>query len=594
MQTKDSLTELKTCADLFTNSVATSNSLCAIHHDGITLTYKELAEKAGAVAQLLISQGVVSGDVVAIFMERSATSLIAALAIWAVGAAYIQLEASEPDGRITDLIERAGVTKVLTDDSNYQRIALYPYINLDKQTLEPQEYLPVSGRKASDLAYFVSTSGSTGVPKLVAIEHSSIMNYVSAFVERISPMPCNLMSTTTFASDLGNTSIFGALLTGRTLELINREVMLDPIALANYMNKYSIEMLKCTPSQLEILSKEGNLKELLPEKVLIIGGEELTASLAKDLLAAKPNLRIFNHYGPSETTIGVLMHSLNGSHLDEGSIPIGQPLSGVEIRVLNDAKQPVLPGEIGQLYIGGRALARGYHGDQELTKTHFIDISGSRFYASGDLVKQNVQGDYVFIGRVDRQLKIRGYRIEPKEIENALLAEPGVKQAVVTSVKSESQQGNELVAYVVGAAKENELLASLVIRLPASHIPSRIYHIEELPVNANGKLDRTRLLASVNAVKSVSPNVISPRNETEQLIVDIWREVLKRDDIDIRAKFLELGGDSFKTLMVFGRLRRHFPNLTIAQLFKYPSVESLANVLGGDNTASNKTQVVQL
>ncbi|TDB48315.1 non-ribosomal peptide synthetase [Photorhabdus luminescens] len=594
MQTWNTLTESRTCADLFANSVATSGSLHAVRHDNIVLTYKELAGKAGAIAQLLISQGVVKGDVVAIFMERSAISLIAALAIWAVGAAYIQLEVSEPDSRINNLIERAGGVKVLTDDLNCRRIEHHSYINLDRQILESQEYIPVPGRKASDLAYLVSTSGSTGISKLVAIEHGSIMNYVSAFVERVSPIPSSLASTTTFASDLGNTSIFGALLTGRTLELINREMMLDPIALAKHISKFSIEMLKCTPSQLEMLSREGNLAELLPEKVLIIGGEELTSALAKTLFAANPNLRIFNHYGPSETTIGVLMHQLNGTPLGNDTIPIGKPLNGVEIAVLDDTKRPVSPGEVGQLYIGGRALAREYHGDKDLTETHFVDISGRRFYASGDLVKQNEQGNYLFIGRVDRQLKIRGYRIQPKEIENALLAEPGIKQVVVTSVKSEFHQIDELVAYVVGTARENELLANLATRLPASHIPSRIYNIDKILVNANGKLDIARLQASVNTVKSISSDVTVPHNDIEKLILDIWREVLKRDDIDMQAKFLELGGDSFKSLVVFGRLRRHFPNLTVAQLFKYPSIESLAKVLGGESTAPNKTKVVQL
>ncbi|MER2472626.1 non-ribosomal peptide synthetase [Photorhabdus laumondii] len=594
MQTWNTLTGSRTCADLFANSVATSDSLYAVRHDNIALTYKELAGKAGAIAQLLISQGVVNGDVVAIFMERSATSLVAALAIWAVGAAYIQLEVSEPDSRINELIERSGGVKVLTDDLNCRRIEHHSYINLDRQILEPQEYIPVSGRKAGDLAYLVSTSGSTGIPKLVAIEHSSIMNYVSAFVERVSPIPSSLASTTTFASDLGNTSIFVALLTGRTLELINREMMLDSIALAKHISKFSIGMLKCTPSQLEMLSREGNLAELLPEKVLIIGGEELTSALAKTLFAANPNLRIFNHYGPSETTIGVLMHQLNGTLLGNDSIPIGKPLKGVEIAVLDDARRPVSFGEVGQLYIGGLALARGYHGDQDLTETHFVDIFGSRFYASGDLVKQNEQGNYLFIGRVDRQLKIRGYRIQPEEIENALLAELGIKQVVVTSVKSEFHQIDELVAYVVGTARENELLSNLATRLPASHIPSRIYSIDEILVNANGKLDIARLQASINTVESISSDVTVPRNDIEKLILDIWREVLKRDDIDIQAKFLESGGDSFKSLVVFGRLRRHFPNLTVAQLFKYPSIESLAKELGGESTAPNKTKVVQL
>jgi hypothetical protein len=251
---------------------------------------------------------------------------------------------------------------------------------------------------------------------------------------------------------------------------------------------------------------------------------------------------------------------------------------------------PVADGQPGQLYIGGAALASGYFGDDVRTASAFTEHG----YATGDLARCNENGDYEFLGRRDRQLKIRGYRIEPAEVESALLSASGVTAALVAAEAPGVDEPLELVAYVVSTAEAAELTRHLSQLLPLGHLPGRIHRVERIPTNANGKADLAALRELVRDAP-VAGVVNGPRTATERLIAGIWCEVLGRDAIDIDAKFGELGGDSFKSLAVFGRLRRHFPTVTIAQLFAHPTVRELAAAIGDDEApATEPATVVEL
>jgi amino acid adenylation domain-containing protein len=583
-----------TCADRFAHVADIEADTIAVRHNAIAMTYRELAGRAGGLARLLRTRGVRPGDVVATVLDRSPSAIVAMLGIWAAGAAYAHIDPAEPDRRILWALPETGARLVLTDRGNARRVPGAVLLdNQDSQKLAP--YQPVAGRSASDLAYLVLTSGSTGEPKAVAVEHGSVDNYVTALRRRLGPLPDTFASTTTFAADLGNTSVFGALLHGGTLDIIDSETVLDPTAFAQRLREYPVGLLKCTPSQLEALFSAAAPADVLPTDVLLVGGEVFPPRLAATVLAARPKLAVFNHYGPAETTVGVLTHRVTDADLAGDTIPIGRPLAGVDIAVLSASGRPVAHGDVGQLHIGGRATARGYVGDDDLTAARFVQRGDGRYYASGDLVRRNDNGDIEFVGRTDRQLKISGNRIEPAEIENVLLAQRGIRQAVVTAEPAGQDRPAELVAYLVGLIDHSSLVRRLWQALPAGHVPGRIHQVARIPFTRNGKTNfpALRKLAA-DAMKPRDVGVERPRTPTERIIADVWCEVLKHVEIDVHAPFGKLGGDSLKSLAVFGKLHRHFPELTVAQLAAYSTVAELAAALGDDSADPSPTTVVQL
>ncbi len=576
-----------TCADRFARVARTAADTIAVRHDAASLTYRALAGQAGALARRLRERGVRHGDVVATVLDRSPLAVIAMLGSWAVGAAYAHIDADEPDSRIAEALSVTEARVVLTDRGNARRVP--GSLVLDKLPAAPYE--PVAGRSSSDVAYLAFTSGSTGTRQAVLVEHGSVRNYVTALGERIGSMPDTYASTTTFAADLGNTSVFGALLTGGTLDIIDAETVLDPTAFAARLRRYPAGMVKCTPSQLETLLNAD--EPTLPTDVLIVGGEAFPPHLARSVLAARPDLAVFNHYGPTETTIGVLMHRVTEADLDRATVPIGRPLAGVDIAVLDESGLPVAAGESGELHIGGRATARGYAGGDEFTSMRFAEGIDGRHYASGDLVRHNEQGDIEFLGRLDRQLKVGGLRIEPAEVENVLLAQRGIRQAVVTGEPADTDRPTELVAYLVGLVECTGLLRRLRRALPASHVPSRIHHVARIPVTRNGKTNFTALRKL--AARKPAAAARRPDTGTERLVADVWCEVLRHVEIDVRVRFDDLGGDQAKARTVLGKLRGHFPTLTIAQLSAHPTVAELAAALDRDDVAEpGSTSVVRL
>jgi acyl-coenzyme A synthetase/AMP-(fatty) acid ligase len=403
---------------------------------------------------------------------------------------------------------------------------------------------------------------------------------VTALSERVGRVPKTFASTTTFASDLGNTSVFGALLTGGTLDIVDDETVSNPRAFVARLRKYPVGLLKCTPSQLTALIGNGDARRVLPTDVLVLGGEAFPTRLARTVLAARPNLAVFNHYGPTETTIGVLMHRVTEADLGSAVIPIGRPLGGVEIAVLDETRQPVADGEPGRLHIGGLAPARGYAGDDELTEAKFVERGARRFFASGDLVRRNENGDIEHVGRVDRQLDVGGHRIEPAEVENVLVAQRGIRQAVVTGERPRPDQPMELVAYLVGLVEHTDLERRLRRALPASHLPGRIHQVARIPMSRNGKTNFTALRKlAADTVKPPAVPVQRPRTTTERLIADVWRAVLKHVEIDVHTKFGGLGGDEDKSQAVLVKLRQNYPELTVAVLDAHPTIAELAAAL---------------
>ncbi|UNO40112.1 non-ribosomal peptide synthetase [Streptomyces sp. MST-110588] len=579
-----------TAAHVFRTSAVRAATRPALRQGSAHMTYEELSRAAGGVADWLREQGVGRGDVVATLMDRSHRCVIAVLAAWAVGAAYVHIEATDPDPRVTALLETTRARAVITDERNERRVpGDGPPLRVLHGTDQGAEYRIDPGLDAEDVAYLVCTSGSTGTPKAVVVRHRALLNYCRAFRQRVQARSLDSFGlVTTFAADLGKVSVYGALLSGARLDVYPRQTTLDPVALGAELSAHPVDCLTYTPSQMEALAAQGSLAALLPRRVLVVAGEPFPPRLAGAVLRARPDLEVYNGYGPSEATILATMHRVGPEDARRPRVPVGTPLAGVEACVRDENRRPVADGTPGVLYLGGACVASGYLGEAALTETVFVPLEdrpeAGLFYRTDDLVVREPGGLLDYLGRADRQLKIRGNRVEPGEVETALLSLPGVRQAVVTGERPVPDAPLELVAYVVADADPRELTRRLRAALPSALVPSGLHVVPGIPVNLNGKADFATLRAAVRAAAgsgtaAQDASQDPPCTATERLVAGIWAEALGRARVGRHERFLEIGGDSFKALTVFARLRRHHPRLGIAQLYTHATVAALASAL---------------
>ncbi|MFE6615313.1 amino acid adenylation domain-containing protein [Amycolatopsis sp. NPDC057786] len=576
-----------TVAELVRHTISVNGTRAAVRHRGMTVSYAELGAAAGGIAERLRELGAGPGTVVAILVNRSPLSVMGVAAAWAVGAAYVHFESAHPDSRLAEVLALAAPVAVVVDEHNESRLpdALRDRVVVAERTAFA-EYRVDPGRTPDELAYLVFTSGSSGKPKAVEVTHGAVANYLDGFRRGLGDLEIRSYGlATTFAADLGKVSVYGALLTGARLDIYDRETILDPAAFAAEIRDHPVDWTTLVPSQVEAIAGAGDLAAVLPTRAVMLAGEAFPPRLAEAILAARPDLRVYNGYGPSEATIVVTMHPVE---VEPGArrVPIGLPLAGTEFLVLDEQRAEVPDGESGVLYIGGASLARGYRDDPGLTAAKFPRIGENRFYCTDDVVVRRQGGVLEYLGRADGQLKIRGHRIEPGEVEAALLALPGIRQAVVTGERTDDGP-MELVAYVVGLENQAGLGRKLLEFLPPELVPSRFHLVPRIPVTVNGKVDGAELRAL--AERPPGPDgtpAESPESEHEHVIARVWWDVLGRADIGRNERFLESGGDSFKALAVFARLRKHYPEVTVAQLFAEPTIAALARALGGGDRAA--------
>ncbi len=434
----------------------------AVVYEERHLSYGELNRRANQLAHYLImKQGVGPEVLVGMCMKRSLESVICIIGILKAGGAYVPLDASYPEERLLTILRDCDAPVLITAGgmlhslSSGQRNVVCLDRDLNIIERESDEN-PESKSTSGNLAYVIYTSGSTGRPKGVAIEHRQLTNYIFGIQERLEfEREGNFAMVTTFTADLGNTMLFSALYTGGTLHIVSRQHALDPEALGAYILSKSIDYLKIVPSHLQALLTAKHPEHVLPRKMLILGGEVTHSDLVDRIRALSPVCAIVNHYGPTETTIGVLTHQCEDAIVTRsGSIPIGKPLPNTAIYVLDKYLQPVPIGVVGEIYIGGKCLARGYLNDPELTKEKFIDnpfsesASDSLLYKTGDLARYLADGNVEFLGRADNQIKVRGYRVELTEIESSLRQHHKVHDALVLP-RVDGQGDNVLAAYVL-------------------------------------------------------------------------------------------------------------------------------------------------
>ncbi len=554
---------------LVADRAAAAPDAVAVEHNGDLLTYGELERRASRLARRLRERGAGPGTIVGLEVERSPGMVVGMLAILKAGAAYLPLDPSHPAERRRALLADAGATLLLTREL------------LEKDGEDVPGPLPVVSADA--LAYVIYTSGSTGAPKGVAVSHRAVLHLlVDTDYVRLEPDDV-VAQVATPAFDAATFEVWGPLLAGARLSIFSRYESLHPPDFAAGLRERGVTTLFLTTALFNAVARE------VPEafaglRYLLFGGEAVDPGAVRAVLAAGPPRRLLHVYGPTEATTFSTWHLVR--EVPGETVPIGGPITGTRALVL-DLWGGLAPGGVaGELCVGGDGLARGYLGRPDLTAERFIPDpleTGRRLYRTGDLVRWGAGGALEFLGRTDHQVKVRGFRVEPGEVEAVLRGLPGVSDALVAALP-DPLGGRRLVAWWVRrprpsgipAATAEELRAALRSRLPEPMVPSAFVEVDELPLNASGKVDRSRLPAPEKAGLPEAP-ADAPLTPVQELLAGIVAALLAREGVDLRDSFLSLGGHSLRATQVVSRVREAFGvDLPLAAVFEEPSILDLA------------------
>ncbi|CAN7281484.1 amino acid adenylation domain-containing protein [Trinickia sp. LjRoot230] len=584
-----------------THASATPHRVALVDADAeTTLTFAALDDASDRVALALRQRGAAAECPVAVCIERSAAFVVALLGVLKSGAYAVPLDPSAPAERLAAAVDACGAEWILvageapaTTSMRAQTLSIDAIAN--DAALASTEF-----RRArltpEQAAYLIYTSGSTGVPKGVVVSHRALADYVEGMLDELAFLPdASMAMVSTVAADLGHTTLFGALCSGRTLHLLPASCAFDPDRFAHEMRTRAVGILKIVPSHLHALLEAQHAADVLPEHALVMGGEVLQSTLVERVTALKSGCRVINHYGPTEATVGALTcdASAFGLMRTGDSVPLGMPLPNAYACVLDAYGALVPPGATGELYLGGTGVARGYLGLAAATAVRFVphpDAYGERLYRTGDRVRLLADRRIAFLGRFDDQVKIRGYRVEPGEVSAALRAIDGVAQAETLAFEHE---GRLRLAAFVSAHRDARiehaaLRDALSLRLPEHMVPATVTVLAALPVTANGKVDRAALRAhaataattEAAAAGSVSHTTAAdaPLGSVEVALAAVWADVLKTPHVGRDDNFFELGGDSILILQVIARSRKRGISLTPKQLFDAPTVAQLARL----------------
>ena len=562
----------------------------AVTFAGNGLSYRELHELANQLARRLVALGAGPEQTVAIALPRSEFLVVALLAVLKSGAAYLPIDPDYPAGRIEFMLTDARPVLLVTDTATAAgrpAVAGVPVVAVgDPATVAAIDALPTTPVTDADRsapllpthpAYVIYTSGSTGTPKGVIITHASLVNYVARCVTRYPHLAGSTLLPTLISFDLSVTGLYGTLAGGGRVCLAALDGDLPVVAARG-----GFTFLKVTPSHLPLLASLP--ENCAPTGALMVGGEAVLGAQLRELRRRHPAIGLINHYGPTETTVGCIDYVIEpGDPIPDAAVPVGRPIANTRVFVLDGGLRPIPVGAVGELYVAGAGLARGYVNRPGLTAERFVACpfgTGVRMYRTGDLVRWRADGNLEFVGRADDQVKIRGFRIELGEIEAVLAGRPGVGQAAV--VVREDQPGDRrLVGYVVptaGAMVDPAGLRETVARLlPEYMVPAGVMLLARLPLTANGKLDRRALPDPDFGAAVGGREASSPR---EEILCELFAQVLGVNRVGVEDSFFDLGGHSLLAIRLISRVRAVFGvELRFGALFRNPSVASLAKVL---------------
>ncbi|MCK4258180.1 MAG: amino acid adenylation domain-containing protein [Halanaerobiales bacterium] len=537
----------------------------ALVYNGQELTYSQLNVHANQLARHLRQKGVGRDQFVGIMVKPSREMMVGILGILKAGGAYLPIDPDYPEERIEYMLQDSGTRILLTQSE------LSGKVEFDGEVIALEENGIYQGEchnleninTATDLAYVIYTSGSTGQPKGVMIEHKSLVNLAYWHVRTYQVTEAdNATKYAGFGFDASVWEIFPYMITGATIHIIDEELKLDMERLNGYFeqNQVTISFL---PTQICEQFMNHDNKSL---RILLTGGDKLKKFIKRDY-------QLYNNYGPTENTVVSTYCLITETH---HNIPIGKPVDNTRIYILDEKNQLQPIGVTGELCISGVGLARGYLNQPELTQEKFVAdpfFPDAKMYRTGDLARWTVDGNIEFLGRIDYQVKIRGYRIELGEIENQLLKHPEIREVIV--IDRQSANGEKYLACYYISSEElskEELRDYLAINLPEYMIPTSFTKLEQLPLTANGKLDRKALPETEEMQQTC---YTAPRNSTEEIVSRIWTELLGSKQVGIYDNFFELGGDSIKAIQIVSRTKGHGINIMVKDIFRYKNIASL-------------------
>ncbi|VVP72171.1 Tyrocidine synthase 3 [Pseudomonas fluorescens] len=585
---------------LFEAQVARSPEAMALIFEGGTLSYGELNARANRLAHGLVELGIRPDQRIAICVERPADMIVGLMAALKAGGAYVPLDPAYPGDRLTYMLADAAPVLVLVDAVGRQALGdalqLHTVLDFNDTLTNPLTHadadLRLPGLTSRHLAYIIYTSGSTGQPKGVMIEHRGLITSTLARTTLYKTTPDSVfLLLSSMAFDSSAAGIFGTLTTGGALCLVQRKTIVDPYSISRLLSENHATSVLLVPSLARALLPHVAKFGVGLLRHMIVAGEECPASLIQDLRSALPGVALFNEYGPTEATIWAAVHRCCADDVDP--VPIGRPIPNTRIYLLDTRGEPVPMGAVGEMYIGGMGVARGYLNLAKPTAERFLldPFAGkpnARMYKTGDLARYLANGDLVFLGRNDDQVKLRGLRIEPAEIAARLTQHSSIHEAFVEVQGVDPDK--RLVAYVVAkpdAFKSTSCSTSssplaghlrdyLSERLPDYMVPSAFVLIEQLPLTPNGKLDR-RALPVPDGEAFAHSAFEAPQGETETLLAALWSGLLGVERVSRHDHFFALGGHSLNAVQLIQNVRNYGLGCSLSDLFDYPRLADFAS-----------------
>lgn len=584
----------------FDRQAGTTPNAVAVSDGRTSLTYRELARRSRAAARWLAREGIGAESVVALLADRGPDLLAAMIAVQRVGAAFLNLDPEQPAARLATILGSSCARVLLVGRAQSAMVeALLDPLVARIQVAGLEDALASGSTKparparrgASSLAYLIYTSGSSGAPKGVMIEQRGLSNHLASLIAELKLSARDVIAQTAPQSFVISVWQFLAgPMVGARVHICGNAIVQDPILLAREIEREDITVLEIVPSLLRVIldrMDEARVRRAFARvRLLISTGEPLPVDLCRAWFARCPGVPLINAYGASECSDDVSLHRLTKAPaIAATNVPIGVPLPNTELHVLDAQLQPQPIGVTGELCIAGAGIGRGYINDPAQSRQRFLPDpfsrkAGGRLYRTGDLARRRADGTIECLGRADHQVKVRGYRVELKEIETALAGHPGVRAGIVEP-RREAGGDVKLIAHVVAnpgsRSSASELREFLKSRLPGHAIPSAFLFLDQVPLNAHGKIDRSALLAPVQLETSVSDAAVPARRFTEKVLSDIWVDLLKAESIGVTDNFFDLGGHSLLAGQVMARVARALGvSLPIKTIFEAPTIAELA------------------
>ncbi|GAL86511.1 nonribosomal peptide synthetase [Sporocytophaga myxococcoides] len=585
--------------ELFERQVFSTPDAIALNFNGKKISYNDLNIRANHLAHYLKKQGIASEELVGILMDESELSIVSLIAVLKTGGAYLPLDPAYPKERIAYMLNDSRVKTIISEEKylNYLPESSYQWIALDQlgeELSKEKDTNPESRILTNHLAYVMYTSGSTGNPKGVGVEHKNIVRLVKNTNYATLSNNTKLLKTGAFSFDASTFEVWGILLNGGELHIYPKENLLDHQLLKEKIKENEITLMWFTVSWFNQLV-DLDVDLFKPLQSVFVGGDKLSVKHINKVKQAIPHLEIVNGYGPTENTTFSLYHKIES--ISEEDIPIGKPITNTTVYILDKSLNLLPIGVQGEIYVGGKGVARGYINDEKRTQEKFIPDPFSyegRLYKTGDLGRWLENGTIEFGGRKDNQIKLRGYRIELGEIENAISCHPLIEDSVV--IMKDDNGDKKIIGFYLSNTNLTEAEVKTFLRktLPEFMIPAYLIKKESFPLTSNGKINRQALANSTKNYIKTNKTFEFAFNATEEKLVAIFEEILGRDAISITDNFFELGGHSLLATKVMAKIEREFgQNYPLSILFEAPTIKELSKVIKGDS-GIKKTGIISI